>query len=99
MVAAVGRSGRVGPKKPTTEKKAVCASQHPIVTDTMLSVVQRGGNAVDAAVDGCPVQATVQQEMTNHTGMVTFLMWEASCGRIHEQGAFVAPIERAAGGL
>src|SRR5438093_5236261 len=84
MEAAVGQSGRVGPKKPTTEKKAVCASQHPIVTETMLSVMQRGGNAVDAAIAGCLVQATVQQEMTNHTGTVTFLMWEASSGRIHE---------------
>jgi gamma-glutamyltranspeptidase/glutathione hydrolase len=50
----------------------------------MLDVMRDGGNAVDAAIAGCLVQATVQQEMTNHTGTVTCLYWEASTGRIHE---------------
>jgi gamma-glutamyltranspeptidase/glutathione hydrolase len=59
----------------------VCASQHPIVTDTMLGVMKDGGTAVDAAIAGCLVQATVQQEMTNHTGTVSFLYWESSSGR------------------
>jgi gamma-glutamyltranspeptidase/glutathione hydrolase len=68
----------VGPKKPVAGTQAVCASQHPIVTDTMLAVMKDGGNAVDAAIAGCLVQATVQQDMTNHTGTVSFLFWEAS---------------------
>jgi gamma-glutamyltranspeptidase/glutathione hydrolase len=76
--------GRVGPKQPARGQSAVCASQHPIVTDTMLEVMRGGGNAVDATIAGCLVQATVQQEMTNHTGTVTFLLWEASTGRVHE---------------
>jgi gamma-glutamyltranspeptidase / glutathione hydrolase len=62
----------------------VCASQHEIVTDTMLETMRAGGNAVDAAIAGCLVQAVVQQEMTNHTGTVTFLFWEASTRKIHE---------------
>lgn len=76
--------GRVGPKQPATGDSAVCASQHPIVTDTMLQVMRDGGNAVDAAIAGCLVQATVQQDMTNHTGTVTFLLWEERTGKIHE---------------
>src|SRR5262249_6163728 len=76
--------GRVGPKQPTTAAKAVCASQHPIVTDTMLSVMKDGGNAVDAAIAGCLVQATVQQDMTNHTGTVTFLFYEAKTGQTYQ---------------
>jgi gamma-glutamyltranspeptidase / glutathione hydrolase len=77
-------SSRVGPKRPVTARSAVCASQHPIVTDTMLGVMREGGNAVDAAIAGCLVQATVQHDMTNHTGTVTFLYWEASTGRTYE---------------
>jgi gamma-glutamyltranspeptidase/glutathione hydrolase len=51
------------------------------VTDTMLAVMKDGGNAVDAAIAACIVQATVQQDMTNHTGTVSFLFWEASTAR------------------
>jgi gamma-glutamyltranspeptidase/glutathione hydrolase len=77
-------NGRVGPKESVTGETAVCASQHPIVTDTMLEVMRSGGNGVDAAIAGCLVSATVQQEMTNHAGAVTFLYWEASSGKSYE---------------
>jgi gamma-glutamyltranspeptidase/glutathione hydrolase len=75
---------RVGPKEPATGERAVCASQHPIVTETMLGVLSDGGNAIDATIAGCLVQATVQQDMTNHTGTVTLLYWEASTGKTYE---------------
>jgi gamma-glutamyltranspeptidase/glutathione hydrolase len=75
--------GRVGPKD-AVRGKAVASSQHPIVTETMLQVMRDGGNAVDAAVAGCLVQATIQQEMTNHTGTVDFIYWEAKTGKAYE---------------
>jgi gamma-glutamyltranspeptidase / glutathione hydrolase len=50
----------------------------------MLEVLQSGGNAVDAAIAGCLVQPVVQPDMTNHTGTVTFLYWEAESGRTYE---------------
>jgi gamma-glutamyltranspeptidase/glutathione hydrolase len=74
----------MGPKQAISAEKAVCASQHPIVTDTMLQVMRDGGNAVDAAIAGCLVQAVVQQEMTNHTGTVTFLYYEAATGKTYQ---------------
>lgn len=76
--------GNVGPKPTVRGKKAVCASQHPIVTDTMLQVMKDGGNAVDAGIAGCIVQATVQHDMTNHTGTVTFLYYEAKAGKMYQ---------------
>jgi gamma-glutamyltranspeptidase / glutathione hydrolase len=76
--------GRVGPKRPATGTRAVCSSQHPIVTETMLGVMRDGGNAVDAAIAGCLVQAVVQQDMTNHTGSVSFLLFEAATGKTYE---------------
>jgi gamma-glutamyltranspeptidase/glutathione hydrolase len=76
--------GRVGPKEPATGASAVCSSQHPIVTATMLATMRDGGNAVDAAIAGCLVQATVQQDMTNHTGTVSFLYWDEATARTYE---------------
>src|SRR5690348_4032688 len=69
-----------GPKPVVRGMKAVAASQHPIVTETMLAMLKNGGNAVDAALAGAITQATVQLDMTNHTGTVSFLYWEAKTG-------------------
>ncbi|GAA1246074.1 gamma-glutamyltransferase [Prauserella halophila] len=78
------RQGRVGPKSPITGSHAVASSQHPVVTDVMLETMRDGGNAVDAAIAGCMVQAVVQQDMTNHAGTVTALVHEADSGRTYE---------------
>jgi gamma-glutamyltranspeptidase/glutathione hydrolase len=75
---------RVGPKPVVRGKKAVASSQHPIVTETMLDVLREGGTAADAGIAGCLVQATIQQEMTNHTGTVDFIFWEAKTGKAYE---------------
>ncbi|MBM4187189.1 MAG: hypothetical protein FJ206_07745 [Gemmatimonadetes bacterium] len=50
----------------------------------MLDVLRSGGNAMDAAVAGAITQATVQPEMSNHSGTVTCLYWEAKAGRTHQ---------------
>jgi gamma-glutamyltranspeptidase/glutathione hydrolase len=75
--------GRIGPKQPVAAQRAVCASQHPAVTETMLALLSNGGNAIDAGIAGCLVSATVQQEMTNHAGTVTCVFWEAESGRTY----------------
>ncbi|MEV7683747.1 gamma-glutamyltransferase [Streptomyces sp. NPDC088341] len=80
----VSGGGRVGPKHPVSASQAVCSSQHPTVTDTMLQVMRDGGNAADAAIAGSIIQAVVQQDMTNHTGTVTALYYEAATGAVHE---------------
>ncbi|ALL79280.1 hypothetical protein AD006_28570 (plasmid) [Pseudonocardia sp. EC080610-09] len=55
-----------------------------MVTDVMVQMMRDGGNAVDAAIAGCMVQAVVQQDMTNHAGTVTALVHDAASGRTHE---------------
>jgi hypothetical protein len=75
---------RQGPKMVVKGKKAVASSQHPIVTQTMLEVLRSGGNAVDAIVAGAITQATVQLDMTNHTGTVSLLYWEAKTGKSYQ---------------
>ena len=75
---------RQGPKEVVRGKRAVASSQHQIVTETMLDVLKSGGNAVDAAMAGAITQATVQLDMTNHSGSVTFLYWEAKTGKTYQ---------------
>ncbi len=76
--------GRVGPKTPVSGKRAVASSQHSIVTTTMLDTLRAGGNAIDAAIAGSLVQAVVQQDMTNHAGTVSALVYDADSGQVHE---------------
>jgi gamma-glutamyltranspeptidase/glutathione hydrolase len=75
---------RQGDKRVVRGMKTVAASQHPIVTQTMLDMMKAGGNAVDAAMAGAITQATVQLDMTNHTGTVSFLYWEAGTGKTYQ---------------
>lgn len=72
-----------GPKEVVQGKRAVASSQSPIVTQTMLDVLKSGGNAIDAVVAGAVTQATVQIDMTNHTGTVSVLYWEAKSGKVY----------------
>ncbi len=73
-----------GPKPVVKGKKAVCSSAHPIVTETMKNIMLDGGNAIDAGIAGCLVQAAVQPHMTNHTGTVAMLYFEAETGKCYQ---------------
>ena len=75
---------RLGPKAVVRGKKAVASEPASDRHRDHAGGDARGGNAVDAGVAGCLVQATVQQDMTNHTGTVTFLFWDAATGRAHQ---------------
>jgi gamma-glutamyltranspeptidase / glutathione hydrolase len=76
--------GRVGSKSAVTGSSAVVATQHPIVTDVIINILQDGGNAIDAAIAGALVQGVVQPEMTNYTGSVNVLYYENSTNEFHE---------------
>lgn len=73
-----------GPKRPVTGVRAAVTTDSAIVTETMVEVLKRGGNAADAGIAGCMVQAAVEPFMTNHAGLVTFLYYEASTGKVHQ---------------
>lgn len=73
-----------GPKAPVGGLDAAVTTDSAIVTETMVNVLRRGGNAADAGIAGCLVQAAVEPFMTNHAGLVTFLYYEAKTGKIHQ---------------
>jgi gamma-glutamyltranspeptidase/glutathione hydrolase len=76
--------GKTGPKTVVQGERAVCSSSHPLVTDVMLQVMRAGGNAVDAAVAGCMLQAVVEPHMTNHAGSIQFLYWDAATSKAYQ---------------
>ncbi|HZG44934.1 MAG TPA: gamma-glutamyltransferase [Allosphingosinicella sp.] len=73
-----------GPKEPVSGLQAAVTTDNAIVTETMVKVLRGGGNAADAAIAGCMVQAAVEPFMTNHAGLVTFLYYEAKTGQIRQ---------------
>ncbi|WP_029136568.1 gamma-glutamyltransferase [Nakamurella lactea] len=95
--------GVVG-QKAVASGRVVATSQHPVVTDAMLDTVAHGGNAVDAVVTGALIQATIQQEMTNHAGTVSCLYWDNLNKELHDLNSVgtpaydLAPFHRVPGG-
>src|ERR1700722_9240144 len=73
-----------GPKAAVSGLKAAVTTDSAIVTEVMLDVLKRGGNAADASVAGALVQAAVEPFLTNHAGLVTLLYYEAKTGLIHQ---------------
>ncbi|HVJ56024.1 MAG TPA: gamma-glutamyltransferase [Aliidongia sp.] len=73
-----------GPKVPVSGLKAAASTDNAIVTEAVLKMLEAGGNAVDAALTACLLQPAVEPFMTNHTGTVTFLYWEAATGKLHQ---------------
>lgn len=73
-----------GPRTPVEGLKAAVTSDSAIVTETIMRVLEAGGNAADAVIAGAMVQAAVEPFMTNHAGLVTMLYFEARTGEIHQ---------------
>jgi gamma-glutamyltranspeptidase / glutathione hydrolase len=73
-----------GPRTPVTGLRAAVTTDSAIVTETMVKVLEKGGNAADAGIAGALVQAAVEPFMTNHAGLITFLYYEAKTGQIHQ---------------
>jgi len=59
------------------------SSSHPAVSNVMVEVLRKGGNAIDAAVAGSLVQPVYEPHMTNHAGTVAALIWDAEAGLGH----------------
>lgn len=76
--------GTVGRKAVAYGDSAMVSTQHPLVTDAALDILREGGNAIDALIGACMVQATVSQELTNHAGTVTVLHYERRSGKVRQ---------------
>lgn len=60
----------------------VIATSQPLATTAGLAVLERGGNAIDAAVTAAAVLNVVEPQMTGMGGDVFALFWSAAEGRL-----------------
>jgi gamma-glutamyltranspeptidase/glutathione hydrolase len=63
--------------------RAMASASHPIVTQTMLDVLRRGGNAVDAMIAAAILQPVLEPQMSTLAGGLSMLFYEAGTGRLH----------------
>ena len=69
---------RQGPKEVVSGKHGVVSSSHPYVSEIMIDVLKKDGNAVDAAVAGSLAGPVYEPHMTTISGTVSFLYWDAA---------------------
>ncbi|QJU58293.1 hypothetical protein HL653_11320 [Sphingomonas sp. AP4-R1] len=72
-----------GPKPAVRAAHAMASSSNPIVTRTMVEVMRRGGNAMDAVLASIPVATVVEPQMVTLAGGAGILYFEAKTGRYH----------------
>jgi gamma-glutamyltranspeptidase/glutathione hydrolase len=71
-----------GAKPVATANQAMASSSHPRVTQTILEVLQSGGNAVDAMLTAIPLQHVVEPQMSTLAGGMGGLIYWAETGEL-----------------
>jgi len=69
-----------GPKPIAEGSSAMVSTQLPIVTETALAVLERGGNAVDAMITATFLQHVVDYHQVSHFGTMSGIYYEADTG-------------------
>src|SRR2546423_44240 len=67
----------MGGRSPLYAPQGVAARSQPLATEAALAVMQRGGNAIDAAVTAAAVLSVVEPMMTGVGGDLFALIWSA----------------------
>jgi gamma-glutamyltranspeptidase/glutathione hydrolase len=101
-VGAVGPSAAQGKPLPAAEfgrkrgaagRHGMVITSHPLATRAAVEMLQRGGNACDAALTAAITQTVVEPHMTTITGMLSLLYYDAAARRsTYCNGSINAPL-------
>ncbi|WP_412067203.1 gamma-glutamyltransferase [Rubrivirga sp. IMCC43871] len=80
--SALGPPVEASPPRAVYAPHGVVASSQPLASQAGLAVLQRGGNAVDAAVTTAAVLSVVEPYMTGVGGDLFAMLWSAEEGRL-----------------
>src|SRR5215212_7482139 len=69
-------------KSPVYAPNGTAATSQPLATSTAIAVMQRGGNAIDAAVAAAAVLTVVEPMMTGIGGDMFAIIWVAKEHRL-----------------
>lgn len=84
---------RIRPSRPdpasvsATRHKAMISTSHTLATEAGLSVLRRGGSAVEAYIAAAAVQAVIEPTMTGIGGGIGITVFEPSTGKSRVMGA------------